>query len=147
MLTKAQSRAVSVSTTSGTHQLFLMTIFQILSSTHFNIHIIGLGEWIGGQEHCVALTENLDPHKSSHPNGTLVLGVSMPFPVLRGHLKTCRSTKPPTNAHTYTKEYLMVFICTSILSAYHKCACQKRMSKPLELELQMVVSHHVSAGN
>lgn len=40
------------------------------------------------------------------------------------------------------------FVCVGILSAKHMCACQNRESKPLELELQMmIVSHHVGAGN
>jgi hypothetical protein len=33
-----------------------------------------------------------------------------------------------------------------ILSVY-KCAYQKRVLKPLELEFQMVVSHHVGVEN
>jgi hypothetical protein len=39
---------------------------------------------------------------------------------------------------------MFVYMCTMCLP--NACRGQKRESDPLELELEMVVSHHVSAG-
>ena len=45
----------------------------------------------------------------------------------------------------YVECFACMYICT--LYAYRVHRDQKRGSDPLELELQMVVGHHVGAGN
>jgi hypothetical protein len=41
----------------------------------------------------------------------------------------------------------VLFACMSIMYMLHACRGHKRASDPLELELKMVVSYHVSDGN
>ena len=58
--------------------------------------------------------------------------------------------KTETRKQTTIKKVFNVYVLSTCMYVHHVCAwCsgQKRGSDPLELEIQMVVSHFVAAGN